>query len=457
MDEPIPGAQRTPEPRSPKSREELILSIAGGAILLFAAVAIIVFLGLRGSGEGNADEPPSTDEVEMTSTSPSSPLPTPSCETLIRSGNVEVSIAHPVSATIKDAQFAVETIVPQQDAWNYPADRSDVAVWVCGTVVNYAIALEPTPENEGLMTSLTPGERIRLQLANGTVLPFRFVGRQEVSAGDEGVLAQRQPGLTLILAEGDVWQVATADYVAEEDPAQAVSSEPSAQLGQPVRAGDARVTVREGHAERADGLPAGTMYYLVEFSMENVGDVPLPTGLFSMRLRDALGNTYLVSPSASEAGDHGPLSGEIDPGASADATAGYLVPDPLSAGPLTWSFSPRPGSAGEVTIGISHESVMGTAVAQVEVTVDDAFLDDELLIVVGKVRNGRGEPLTVETADVTLSSSGGTSELIAAAPPLPWSIEPGEEQVIELQYQRPGTDSALLELLGYSFEIAGLE
>jgi hypothetical protein len=93
------------------------------------------------------------------------------------------------------------------------------------------------------------------------------------------------------------------------------------------------------------------------------------------------------------------------------------------------------------------------------VTVTDAFVDDEgnVLIIVGEVRNGGTEPLTVEMADVTLSSSAGASELIMTAPPLPWSIEPGQAQVIELQYQRPDASAALLELLGYSFEIAGLQ
>ena len=43
-----------------------------------------------------------------------------------------------------------------------------------------------------------------------------------------------------------------------------------------------------------------------------------------------------------------------------------------------------------------------------------------------------------------------------AAPPLPWTIEPNQRQVIELQYRAPDASSVLLTILGYAFEINGL-
>jgi hypothetical protein len=180
-----------------------------------------------------------------------------------------------------------------------------------------------------------------------------------------------------------------------------------------------------------------------------------------MRLRDELGNTYLISPSASGAGEFGPLSGEIEPGASAQATAGYLVPHPLPPGSLTWIFSPRPGTEAQARIAIPYESAIDNppSTAQVDVTVDDAFFssDGNTLIIVGEVRNGGADPVTVKPADITLSSSSGTGQLVMAAPSLPWSIGPGQAQVIELQYQRPAASTVLLELLGYTFEIGGLQ
>ena len=58
--------------------------------------------------------------------------------------------------------------------------------------------------------------------------------------------------------------------------------------------------------------------------------------------------------------------------------------------------------------------------------------------------------------DIELTSSAGISNLRVAAPPLPWTIQPGQTQVIELQYERPSASAALLTLMGHTFEIGGL-
>jgi hypothetical protein len=94
-----------------------------------------------------------------------------------------------------------------------------------------------------------------------------------------------------------------------------------------------------------------------------------------------------------------------------------------------------------------------------EVTITDAFLsnDGDALIIEGEVRNTGGELLTVELSHISLTSSAGMSDLRVAAPPLPWTVQPGQTQVIELQYTKPAASAALLGLLGYSFEIQGLQ
>jgi hypothetical protein len=228
-----------------------------------------------------------------------------------------------------------------------------------------------------------------------------------------------------------------------------------------VRVGDAQVMVTRGYVERSgpDLLPE-TMYYLVEFSVENVGSVPLDATAFNMQLQDGVGNGYLLSPAASATGEHGPLGGEIAPGVSAQATAGYLVPETLAGPTLIWTFSPRPGSELRASVGIPYEAGAGPALAgQAEVTITDAFLssDGDVLIIGGEVRNTGRELLTVELSDISLTSSAGMSDLRVAAPPLPWTVQPGQTQVIELQYTKPAASAALLGLLGYSFEIQGLQ
>lgn len=460
MNNPASAAEKNPQPGPSSRRQLLILSIASGAILVFIAVAILVYLLFRGTGQPSAGTPTPAETMEATITTSATPMLAPSCETIISSGDVEVGMALPVSLTAKNAVYPVEPIIPQEEAWTYPTGRSGQAVWVCGTVINYVVGLEPTAENEELVRNLAPGDEIRLQMSSGTVLLFRFVERRDTAPGGEVALAQQKPSLTLVLPKTDTWQIAMADYAAEAESMAPPPAEMSAQLGQPVEADQTRVTVVEGDVKESDDIPQGTVYYVTEFSVENLGEAPIATDAFSMRLRDSLGNTYLVSPQASEAGESGPLSGEVEPGASAQGSAGYIVPDPLPAGELTWIFSPRPG-AEEVTVSIPHEG--GTAgdglAVQPEVTITDAFLSNNgtILLIEGEVLNGGAQALVVEPTDVTLSSSAGMSELVMAAPSLPWTIEPGQRQVIELQYPRPDASTVLLELLGYSFEIGGLQ
>jgi hypothetical protein len=368
-------------------------------------------------------------------------------------------MALPMSLAAGDAaSYPVVPIVPQENAWVYPPERSGEGVWVCGTVVNYVIGLEPTVANEELVASLVPGDEITVQLSNGAVLLFRVAGRRDVAPGSDVATTQQQPRLTLVLPRSDTWQITLADYAAEAEPAEPPTTGATAQLGQPVDVGGIRVTVIEGYLERRDDLPPGTAYFLVEFTVENPGEQPLTTDTFSMQLRDSLGNTYLVSPQASETGEAGPLTGQIQPGASAQASAGYVVPDPLPTGEIAWIFSPRPVDE-QVSVRIPYDDPVDGVALQPDVRVTDAFLssDGSILIIEGEVQNRDTRALVVEPSDVTLSSSAGMGELVTEAPPLPWTIQPGQLQVVELQYQRPEASTVLLELLGYSFEISGVQ
>jgi len=366
--------------------------------------------------------------------------------------------------TVSGEPLPVTPVLSEQAGWTYPADGSGSAMWICGTVVNYVLGLEPTPDNETLLTNLRPGDEIKLHLSNGVVLFFRFVERRETAANEEGVFEQFRPRLTLILeTEAGGWQVATADYVAETEPVQPPQPGTQVQPGQPVRVGDAQVTVSRGHAESGgEGQPAETMYYLVEFSVENVGAAPLNADNFAMQLQDGVGNQYLLSPAASSAGEHVSLSGEIAPGATVQGTAGYVVPKTLAGPTLTWTFNPRPGSELRASVSIPYEGEGGgaePAPGQAEVRITDAFLNSagDTLIIEGEVSNVGDSTLTVELNDISLTSSSGIGELRVAAPPLPWTVEPGQTQIIELQYRRPEASTALLALLGYSFEIQGLQ
>ena len=458
---PTPATGRALRTGLPRRGCLVIVPVAGGVILLIVALALTVFLGLR--SELFREEPNPGMPLVVTKLPPptsTSPLQPPSCETIVSSGDVQRAVPLPISLTVGSGSFPVVAIVSEEEGWTHPSGYPGAAAWVCGTVVNYVVGLEPVPENETLLGGLRPGDEIKMHLSSGVDLVFRFVEQREVAANEAGVFEQMRPRLTLILErESGTWQIAVADYVAETEPVEPPSGT-LVQLGQPVRAGDAQVTAIRGYAEPSgpDLLP-GTMYYLLEFSVENVGAVPLDATAFNMQLQDGVGNQYLFSPAASAAGEHGPLSGEISPGATVQGTAGYLVPEALAGPALIWTFSPGPGSESRASVSIPYETGAEPAsAAQAEVTVTDAFLsgDGDVVIIEGEVQNIGEEPLTVEVSDVSLTSSAGMSDLRMAAPLLPWTVQPGQTQVIELQYPKPDAPAALLTLLGYSFEIQGL-
>ncbi|MGD2143766.1 MAG: hypothetical protein PVF54_04745, partial [Anaerolineae bacterium] len=98
----------TPQPGSPQQRQLLILTVASGVILIVVAVLITVFLGLKGTWQPAEGTETPTPRVATASTTQASPLPTPSCQAVISSGEVEVSLALPVSLTVGDMTFPVE-------------------------------------------------------------------------------------------------------------------------------------------------------------------------------------------------------------------------------------------------------------------------------------------------------------------------------------------------------------
>jgi hypothetical protein len=395
---------------------------------------------------------------------PVSPLshPQEACEMIIGSDDVQMAVSLPVSLTVGGKPLSVVAIVSDEQGWTYPSAYSGAAAWVCGTVVNYVVGLEPTPESEALLVDLRPGDEIKMHLSNGAVLFFRFVEQRETEANEARVFEQVQPLLTLILEkEGGTWQVATADYVSETEPVQPATGT-LAEPGHPVRVGDAQVTVIEGHVERTGpDLASGTMYYLVEFSVENVGDAPLDTATFNMQLQDDVGSVYLLSSEASAIGDYGPLSGEIGVGVTMQGTAGYVVPETLVGPTLIWTFTPRPGSELRASVSIPYEADTGPSLsgyAEVTIDEDSTFIstNGNRLVVGGEIENTGDGPITVDPSDITLTSSAGMSALSSAAPPLSWTIQPGQTQVFELQFEKPDASTALLTLAGYSFEIRGI-
>lgn len=454
--EPVESPPTAPPSDSPSlsgmNRKRLLTlsPIALGVILGLVVIVVIIILAL-----GTFTGPRQSDGIplEVTRLSPSSPIIPPSAP-VIEIGDTEMALAVPTLLKIGQQSFSVQASDPGEEI---SPPSSESATWVYGTVINYVLALEPAAEIQEMVEGLSQGDPITLHLSNGTQLTFHAQEHQQMEANDPAIFSQSRPGLTLVvLTPGEEWLVLTTDFEAAVE-ATPVAGGVTAEVGQGVQVGDARITVLEGHTQREEDLPQGTMLYLVEFSITNTGAGPLSPEGFLMELQDGLGNRYLPTPTASAAGAYGPLSGAIEPGQETEGSVGYVVPATLSGPTLTWIFSPRAGSElrARVSIPYTQEPV---PTSEPEVDVQDAFLGEggANLHIVAQIRNQGQAPLTVTADDVSLSSSTGPGELQMAAPPLPWTIAPEDTQIVELQFARPEASSCAVDILGFTFEISGL-
>ncbi len=386
-----------------------------------------------------------------------SPLPVPAAP-VAEIGNTQVSLPVPISLEVGGRTFPVQSVRVEEGIWNVPESDTGVAFWAYGTVIHYVLGLEPTDENRALVDGLREGDEIGLRLSSGARLTFRVVQQKTVTPDDPSLFSQSRPGLTMVvLDEGEGRLAVEAGFQELIEPTPPAGS-PTAGSGQPVQVGTARVTVAEGHAERGlPDLPAGTVAYFVEVTVENDGTVSLFPRDFVAELLDGDGNRYLPSPSLAGRGRYGSLPEEIPAGGTAEGTFAYVVPEAIAGPALTWVFSPQAASELRARFSLPYTPPpAGMAEAEVEVT--QAFLGEggQVLHVVARVRNRGTAVLRVTEREIALSSRAGPGELQVAAPPLPWEIGAGEEREVELQFARPRASSCVVTILGYVFEISGL-
>lgn len=451
----IPAPETPPAPPQANRTPLLILAIAGAALLCLLVVVLIVVLVVRPTLLAHSSEgiPLEVTRVSPTGPTPGENVPAP----IIEVGDVPIQMALPVTLQIGEQSFPVQTALPGDDGWAGLSPVPGFAVWAYGTAVNYVLGLEATPANQALVGGLADDAPISLRLSSGTELVFRVVQRQETSPGDAGLFAQSRPSLTLLLLGGETWSALFADFdTATEPPVQ--PEEAVAELGQQVQIGDVRIAAVDGYTLPGEGnAQPGTMFFLVEYTIQNTGATALDSAAFVMELVDRQGGRYPNSPSIAARGDAGPLSGEIAAGTEVQGSAGYLVPADLQGPALTWVFRPIPGSEVRASFNIPYQPPVVTPVLP-DVEVTQAFLgeNDGILHVVAEIYNPGTSPLTVNADDVLLSSSAGPGRLNVAAPPFPWTIAAGASVEVELQFIRPNATSCIVTILGYTFEISGL-
>ncbi len=377
-----------------------------------------------------------------------SPPEIPQDRTVILEDNTPLRTIAPTALDISGTRYPVTAVLPEQGRWPLPAEQDNLGLWIYGTLINYVIGLPYTTDTESLLAGLTSGDRITLTLENGTTLAFGSPQTKRVDAADLSPMAQGKPEITLLILGNDRPNrlVVQARYLPEDTLPAAEQSADGLNV----------------QIDSADILPDATTdpaswYFVVEYQVMNTTGSPVDAGFFDMVLEDGDGQRYVLNEAATELGQHGRLNLSLAPGATAQGSAGYVIPRTVAV-PLVWIFRADPASSDSARFVTGFKPpAPGPAVPDVELT--DVFLDRgrNVLVVSGTVYNDGKSDLAVAADLVDLTSSDGTSSLAAASPLLPWTVAADGYQDFELQFTAPEeATSVLLNILGFTFQIDGL-
>lgn len=476
---PLEAEPLTVGPREPDRTLRMVGTFVAGGCLLLLLMAVVVFaffkVFVRNGGDEEPRGTPSPTPHRVATSTPfstaaltDSPLRVP----LVSSNDVRVPIALPERLTVGEATFTVQAVEAALDAWPGAPAAGDTAVWIYGTVVNYIIGLAPTSGNPDLISALQVDDVLSLHMSTGLVLNFSVTGKA-IAATDEAVFFdQVSPRLTLALLTDDPEQRTVVTAVFSDDEfagAEAFSRAAVGLVGMQVDQGPVRVTVIETYQVAAGkaGLPLGTGYLLVDLSVENVGTTVLDPELFQTFVIDSEGKRYPLTMLAGQYAHYGLPVDPLAPGETVIGSIGYLIAG-SPEGQMRWLFNPLPGSDQWVIVPVSYASLPLPPTAEpsplvgfASVTVDSSNVfvnrNQGLLDIGLRIENISDGVVQVTEDDVGLSSwTDGELPLVASAPLLPWVIEPGERRLFQLQFKIPATDSALLDVLGYTFSIENL-
>jgi hypothetical protein len=417
----------------------ILLMLLGGCIIVSVGIGALLSLQTN-TPTGGAE----SANVRKLLTFVSPPFVPPDVPVL-QEGGTSLLTVRPNSLSIAGMTYPVVTVVPEQGRLPLPSAEERIALWVHGTLINYVIGLPANEVNESLLAGLSSSARISLVLDNGTVLVFGSAQSQRVDADDLSPMSQDRPGLTVMLLGANTTDrlVVHARYLPEDSlPAD----------GQKVD--DVRVKVLDTVVLSELG---GETTLAVEYEVVNEGAFTIDPAIFDLVLEDANGKRYLLDAEASARGQYGTSQAVIEPGKSSRRSAGYIIPEEIAT-PLTWLFRADTQSP-NVLRQILPFSLPPSQPAVPDVVLTDVFLDaqHDVIVISGEVFNDGESNLEVTANDMHLSAGTGEGVLQAASPLLPWVIIPGASQDFEIQFTAPSdTDTALLDILRFAFEIEGL-
>jgi len=439
----------------PPQRRFLLFGVAGGMIFL-ALICIAVGILLYARSQGQSPTARATPTFAAGETAP-----------LILSalgGAIPLTQTAPSDIEIKGHKFQVIPVEVAKGTWPYQREalRGDKAAWVFGTLINYVIGLDANPDNTSLLQSLNETDSINMVTLSGRMVVFRYSGRQWVTVDKTDVFRQLRPGLTLVLLgeKGDQRLVVSASYIAENEPTPPSSA--SAKIGTTVDVSGAQVKALNSRlVKNVPGLPAGNAYYQVDFSVTAAGSNPLDASLFQMELIDSSGTRYALSIPASQAGSYGPPGGQLLPGTTLTATAGFIVPDALPGANVIWTFSPEAGGASPARFQLPIAGPTPTpdprTLLAVQITQARYSADGQEVLVSGGVGNPTKEAVTLSLSDIMLQTGTSLIQINSTEPPLPWTLQPGQNLAFVIRFARPPAGTATFRLVQASFELSGLQ
>jgi hypothetical protein len=438
----------------------LLLGIV--AVVALLAACIMGFILLRpmlNDGDTGAEGTPSAGEPTPFPETTQQAAGQPVIVGVSDSGTISVTLDAPATLDVLDSQWAVQPQNIGVDGLWAPEIDESTAAWVNGTIVNYVFGLNDSETNRALLESLTAGQQMLVTTRQGVTHTFGFDSRNLVSSSDRNVYNQQTPGLTLILmgSDDDNRLVVRGRY--EVAAASQSSGGNVIQMGETAQLGDAQFTPQaNSFLTNRPEAPAGFGFFLIDFVMQNVGLSAIDTSAYRFTLSDELGNQYALNPIASRLGNYPPLSGFINAGQSATATAGYQIPAGLVSPNLTWTITAPDGTQVQ---GILPFTAGGAAGQSAVISLQQATITPDLsnLIIVGQVTNIGVQPLVIAPEDISLRTPAGSDYLLLATnPPFPWTVPPNQTLQFAVTYQRPiGSASAVFTILSQPFELSGLQ
>lgn len=449
-------------PRS--SRVPLILAIVATAIGLLIVCAAAFFL-LRDANVG-----PFAQNATVTPFAPNVGAATRVSlivADVSDSPGISLTLNSPTTLTVGGKSFVVvPENVDQTGKWEPTFPDDSTAVWVFGTVVNYALGLDDSGENRRVLESLQAGDEVRLRTQSGAEYVFVVTTREIVPNNQADIFSQHSPSITMVMvgSEGGDRLVVRGDFQVTEGGTASGGQAPAAgstvELGDTAQLGDFRFTVNSVTSlfDRPES-PPGFMFFLVNYQIQNAGNTILDTANLRFELNDEFGNRYALNSVASQLGTSPPLFGSLNPGEVRDATAGYQLPVGLTSPTLIWVVSQVNDPAGQqVRVRIPF-AVAGSDSGQNVLVVPqsaEVSLDGTSVTVVGQLTNTGEQPLIVDDAAVTLTSDGTLYLKLSTNPSFPWVVPPGQTMTFSVAFQRPLSSEAVFTVLGQPFLLSGL-